>query len=154
MQCRLSKRGRQPNHHRDTMNFKTRKTSREQNTTPINTRSTGLVRESAASPCHHGSGTQEATGFDAHLLALMGESAEGLVTGVGDEISAVILCAPSPQLVEVAAITGRAGERGTRFWTGLPTATPKTDVKRRSAASFARYPKDGTWAPGPRERGG
>lgn len=51
----------------------------------------------------------------AHLLALMGESVEGLATGVEDDISAVILCVPSPQLAEVAAITGRTGERGTRF---------------------------------------
>lgn len=54
----------------------------------------------------------------------MGESAEGLVTGAGDEISAVILCAPCPQLVEVAAITGRTGERVTRISAGLPTAEP------------------------------
>lgn len=66
-----------------------------------------------------------------HLLALIGESAEGLVTGAGDDISAVILCPPSPQLVEVAAITGKTGERGIRFSIGLPTAAPGIDVQRR-----------------------
>lgn len=62
------------------------------------------------------------------------------MTGVGDEISAVILCAPSPQLVEVAAITGKTGERGMRFSIGLPTAAPKIDVERRSDGILSRCP--------------
>lgn len=40
-----------------------------------------------------------------HLLALIGDSLDGLATGVDDDMSAVILCVPSPQLVEVAAIS-------------------------------------------------
>lgn len=72
----------------------------------------------------------------------MGESVEGLatVTGAGVDMSAVILlCAPSPQFVEVAAITGKTGERGVRFKTDLPTARPEIDVRRRSAVSLARF---------------
>lgn len=72
------------------------------------------------------------------------------MTGVGDEISAVILCAPSPQLVEVAAITGRTGERGMRFSIGLPTTAPKIDVKRRSDGILSRCPKGGARALGAR----
>lgn len=59
----------------------------------------------------------------------MGESEEGLATGVGAEISAVMLCASSAHEVEVAAITGGTGERGTRRCTGLPTALPLLDAR-------------------------
>lgn len=80
-----------------------------------------------------------------HLLALIGESADKFATGVGAEISAVILCAPSPHEVEVAAITGWTGGRGTRSCTGLPTAAPGIDAKRRRTGRFGRHvqPADG-----------
>lgn len=53
-------------------------------------------------------------GHEAHLFALIGDSLEGLATGVDDDMSAVILCAPSPQLVEVAAITTGTEDPGFR----------------------------------------
>lgn len=43
--------------------------------------------------------------------------------------------------MEVAAITGRTGERGMRFSIGLPTAAPKIDDKRRSDDILSRCPK-------------
>lgn len=63
----------------------------------------------------------------------MGDSVEGLATGVDDDMSAVILCVPSPQLVEVAAIpNGEARER-VRFQT--PRGFVKIEVVARAPIS-------------------
>lgn len=85
-----------------------------------------------------------------HLLALIGDSVEGLATGVGDDKSAVILCVPSPQLVEVAAIP--SGEARVRFHPARRFfSKSKTSREHRSLDGLAPPPPPPT--PPPLQKG-